>query len=193
MTPPLASILTCVDLPAVELQAARMDGELFGIDECFSPVDLPEAQTQRAHALASILPERLIAEQLTAAWIWGVTDLMPTRHQLCAAAGARARPANPRGLAIREVVIDEGEIVSLGALSVTSPLRTAFDITRSSTSFGPEEQSMVLRLLVLAGSTIQECREFLNGRRNLPGKRLTRDRLDTLEAAQAARNQSDAA
>lgn len=182
MTSSLAPVLSCTDLPFAELQAARIDGELFGIDECFSPIDLPEQSTQRARALARFLPERLIAEQLTAAWIWGVLSVMPARHQFCVAAGARARPANPRKLSIREVVIEEHDLLVIGGLLITSPRRTAIDLIRCSPAFDSDDRSLVLRLLHLAGSSVHECRQLLNSRRNLPGKRLSRARLNELEA-----------
>lgn len=183
MPAPLGPILSHVDLPEAELCAARLDGEVFRVDEWFSPIDLPDRASLRALALASLLPERLIAEQRTAAWILGATNVSPVRHQFCAAAGARARPANPRGLSIREVVIDEVEIIEIAGLRVTSPLRTAFDLTRSGDTFDAADQEMVNRLLMIAEAGVDGLWSLLQARRNLPGKRRTVARLRELAVA----------
>ena len=49
------------------------------------------------------------------------------------------------------IVIDEDEIVVLGGVRVTSPLRTACDLVRSATQFDAALQLVVLQLLGLAG------------------------------------------
>lgn len=182
MAPKLAVILSTVDLPEAELCAARLDGELFSVDGCFSPVDQVEVSTVRAMALASLLPDRLIAEQHTAAWIMGVIDLPPRRHQFCAAIGARARPANPHRMSIREVVITDSEIGTYGGLRVTTPLRTAVDITRCSPTFPLADQALVRALLAFGNIAVEDCHALIALRRNLPGKRRTLERLGSLKS-----------
>ena len=183
MPPSLAPVLSQIDLPMAELCAARLDGELFRVDECFVPVDEIEQPAHRALALSPFLPERLIAEQRTAAWILGVLKAAPVQHQFCVAIGARARPVNSRRISIREVVISESEIVSYAGLRVTSPLRTAVDLIRSSSQFGADEQQLVHELLKLGNVTTADCRLALGQRRNLPGKRRAIERLDKLQAS----------
>ena len=56
MTPILPPVLGALDLPAPELHAARLDGEVFALDECFCPIDEIEQSIHRARALAAILP-----------------------------------------------------------------------------------------------------------------------------------------
>ena len=177
MTPRLAPVLSRRDLPEAELYAARLDGEVFAIDECFCPVDEIEQRTHRARALAAILPARLIAEQRTAAWVLGVLDRPPARHQLCADAGARARPPSTARMTVREVVIDDSELLSYAGMRVTTPLRTALDLARFSTDFGPDEHSLIERLAALGSFGLAECRTALEKRRNLPGKRLALHRF----------------
>src|SRR5690554_476773 len=135
MTHRLDAVLSPVDLPAAELSAARLDGELFSIADRFTPVDLPESATSRAQALAQELSARVIVEMRSAAWVLGATAVVPVNPEFCSRAEARAKPAAIRRLAVREVVIEDDEILCLGGVRVTSPLRTASDLIRSSPGF----------------------------------------------------------
>jgi hypothetical protein len=174
----LAPVLHVGDLPLAELCAARLDGELVAVDECYSPVDEPVSCNHRAQALARFGPQRLIAEQRTAAWIWGASLDPPAKHQWCASTNARARPPVPSRGSVREVVIDPDEIVSLGRVRVTTPLRTAVDLARFSPRFTEPEQSVVEALVALFALSGAECRAALERRRNLPNKNLAVARLD---------------
>ena len=170
MTVRLPAVLSTDDLPLAELFAARLDGELFRVDDCFAAVDEIEQPRHRAAALHAGLSERLIAEQLSAAWIWGALDTAPEQHQLCVATGARVSHAHPPWMTVREVVIGTHEIASLGGVLLTTPLRTAVDLAR----FGADFDHGILARL---GVRPQECLEYLDRRRNLPGKKLARQRL----------------
>ena len=78
---------------------------------------------------------------------------------------------------MREVVIDDGDVVTLGGFPVTSPLRTAVDLARFSPVFGEVERSIVRFLAASDGFGLPDCRATLDRRRNLPAKRLAFDRL----------------
>ena len=176
----LDPVLTTDDLPLAELHAARLDGELFALDSCFCPVDQWEYPTLRANTIARQWPYRLIAEQRTAAWIYGVVPSPPSRHDLCADIGARARPTNLRLANVREVVMDPGDTVRIGELEVTTPLRTVVDLTRFSATFDNAEREMCRALLQLGGTGLDECIALMNRRRNLPNKRVALIRLASL-------------
>jgi hypothetical protein len=180
MSPRLPAVLSPADLAMAELCSARLDGDLFGIADCFAPVDLPERALHRAQSFAHQLSERVIVERLSAAWVFGATPLPPTIPQLCSASDARAKPATLRRLAVREVVIDDDEVVSFGRVRVTSPLRTACDLVRSSDEFDAEVKLVVTRLLRLSGASTGDCMVLLDRRRNLPGKKRTLHRLRCL-------------
>jgi hypothetical protein len=166
----LGLVLTPTDLPLAELCAARLDGQLFQVDEAYSPVDQPELPATRAASLAIHCEQRLIAEQRSAAWIWGASALPPRRHELCASLGARARPTYVQRTLVREVVIDENDIVVIGGVQVTTPLRTIADLARFSSQFGTDEKELVRRLLVIGGLSLDDCRQHLDRRQNLPLK-----------------------
>jgi hypothetical protein len=173
----LHHVLTVTDLPLAELHAARLDGELYALDGCFCPIDEPELQVLRAESIVAQWPYRLIAEQRSAAWVLGVIDTPPRRHELCADIGARARPTNLRRASVREVVIDASEILRIGTLDVTTPLRTAVDLARFSVDFGSSEREMCAGLMRLGSFGVTDCEESMNSRKNLPNKKLALERL----------------
>jgi hypothetical protein len=173
----LPPVLSAHDLPVAELFAARLDGELFRIDDCFAPIDEIVQPEHRALALRSGLPERLIAEQRSAAWIWGATDAPPVHHQLCVAPGARISAPPVGWMRVREVVITASELTTIGGMQVTNPLRTVIDLARFSESFGEAEARIVTVLARLADLGLGECLDDMNGRRNLPNKRQAIERL----------------
>jgi hypothetical protein len=158
----------------------RLDGEVVGVDEWFGSVDVPPSAHQRAASLSVICEHRFIVEQRSAAWVWGVLAEPPHRHELCSSIGARARSAYPQRVRAREVVIDESEWLQLAGVRVTTPLRTTMDYVRFAAEF---DAQLALRLLRLSRVSAAECAELIDRRRNLPGKRLARERLRELAAA----------
>jgi hypothetical protein len=176
----LQPVLTAHDLPVPELMAARLDGELAVLDGAWTPVDEIEQPRHRALSLALRLPDRVIIEQRSAAWVWGATLLPPNEHQLCAAIGARVRPG-AGWPPVREVVIDDDEIWTFGVAKVTCPMRTVIDLVRFADAFDDELAATVIALLDIGGLEIQQCLEAMEGRRNLPSKRRARARLAALQ------------
>jgi hypothetical protein len=173
----LPPILTSNDLPLTELHALKLDGDLFMIDDAFSPVDHPATITQRARSLAVVCTSRLIAEQRTAAWVWGAVEYPPARLELCASIGARARVSDTGRISLREVVIDDSEVVALGGIRLTTPLRTALDLLRFQPSL---DVTLVTRLLRIGNLSIERCAAVLDARNNLPQKKLAAARLREL-------------
>jgi hypothetical protein len=172
----LAPVLSEHDLPSAELRAAALDGELFALDGCWVPIDQPETASQRAMALAVQLPDRVIVERRSAAWVLGLLDTPPRPHELCTAIGARVRTGDGWP-APREVVIGDDETVVLGGIQVTTPLRTLIDLARFSAEF---EKSIAFGLLALGRITVEEVIGAIGQRRNLPGKNLALERLEAL-------------
>ncbi|CAN5185124.1 hypothetical protein BH09ACT3_BH09ACT3_02640 [soil metagenome] len=173
----LNSVLSSIDLPTAELDAARLDGELFRIDGCFAPIDEPDRAALRAGSLAARFSPRLIAEQRSAAWVLGVLDAPPRTHQLCAALDSRVRPADLSGIEVREVVIEETDLLSVGGFRITSVLRTVIDLARFSPTFGSDEMGTVRGLAELGAHCLADYVAQMERRRNLPGKRRAIERL----------------
>jgi hypothetical protein len=129
MTPRIPAVLTTADLPVAELASARLDGELFGLAGSWCPIDALDAPATRAGAIEPAAPRRAVAERMTAAWIYGLAP-EPAEHQFCVDVSARIGNPPRTGVRLREVRIAADDIVLLGRLSVTSPLRTAVDLAR---------------------------------------------------------------
>ncbi|MCU1424674.1 MAG: hypothetical protein JWM51_965 [Microbacteriaceae bacterium] len=174
----LAPVLHAGDLPLAELCAARLDGEVVAVDECYCPIDELIVARHRADALSRCWPERLIAEQRTAAWIWGAATDPPAKHQWCASTTARARPPVPSRGSVREVVIASDEIATIARLRLTTPLRTAVDMARFSPRFDGADERVVAALISGFGLSLADCRAALHRRRNLPNKNLAWSRLE---------------
>jgi hypothetical protein len=178
----LPLVLTELDLPLPELLAARLDGELFTVDDAFAPLDEIEQPAHRAHAILDAAPARFIAEQHSAAWVWGVLARPPRSHEFCVDIGARVSGATARIQRVREVVIEPHEIALFGSAKVTAPLRTVVDLARFSERFGETEERAVRGLMTAAHLTVEECVDELNRRRNLPNKRQAAERIRSLAA-----------
>lgn len=173
----LAPVLSVHDLPLPELRAMMLDGELVAVDDAFAPIDQPSGPAQRAASVAMYCQQRFIAEQRTAAWIWGATVDPPSRHELCVSIGARARTNHPGRLHVREVVITAEETVILGAARVTTPMRTVLDLARFQDPF---DADLVRSLIQVSHLTVGACIAELRDRRNLPQKKLALARLSSL-------------
>lgn len=180
MAAALSSVLTPDELPLAELHAARLDGELMPLGFGFCPIDLPEAPALRALSLRSAVPERVIAEQHTAAWIWGALAAPPARHTLCVAAEARVSRAPIAWAHLREVSIEVHELAVLAGLRLTTPLRTAFDLARWQHPFTEQDAEALRGLAAVGGFGLRELIGRARQGRNLPHRLRTLDRIEAV-------------
>jgi hypothetical protein len=180
--PRLPSVLTIRDLPAAELGALRLDGEIYELAAGWCPIDELESPAHRAAAVLGERSPRLIAELGSAAWIWGTVVSLPRTVEFCVDLGARARlPPSPL-VRVRELVLDPTDRVDFGIATVTSPLRTAVDLARFRAPLGDAESAAIVALARLGDFGLEQCRELLDRRRNLPEKRRALERLGELLA-----------
>jgi hypothetical protein len=177
MSQRLASVLSRSDFATPELGALVLDGEAYRVDECVAPLDEIDGPILRAAALAAQLPARLIAEQHSAAWIWGAQPQPPVRHEVCADITARARPAVGALLSVREVVLLHEDTLPIAGILVTTPMRTAIDLARFVADWDNVEAQTVQALLRLGECSILDCARAMNRKRNLPNKRIALERL----------------
>jgi hypothetical protein len=182
MTYRLPAVLSESDFDVAELSALVLTGEVYRVGECVSPADVVPAPQHRAAALRAVLPEKLIAEQRTAAWVWGALFVAPHRYDVCADAGRRSRVMDPTRFTLREVVITEDEMVDFDGMKVTTPMRTAIDIARFSADFGDGDADIIARLMLGFNFDARMCVGVMDGRRNLPNKRVATARLIAAEA-----------
>ncbi len=134
---PTPRLLTSDDWPEAELRAAVLAGELVAVGRCWASPAEPQVPALRAAAHAWRLPDRrLVAGGRSAAWIWGATAREPAVPEVVAPPNLRVRvDADVR---LREVRLEDGDVVVLGTVRVTTPLRTALDLLRAPGPFATD-------------------------------------------------------
>ncbi|MEJ1230619.1 MAG: hypothetical protein WDM88_08520 [Galbitalea sp.] len=173
MSSRLPAALSRRDLPAPELTALVLDGEAYRLDDCAAPIDQVAGPLLRAAVLAAELPARLIAEQHTAAWVWGALPQPPGRHEGlrrhhgAGAAGPRRAPerAGGRHPARRHRPAlgrprDDPRCARRSISHGSSPAGTS---RRRGSSPNCSRWPAV---------SVVECARVMNRRRNLPNKRI---------------------
>lgn len=165
------------DLPEAELQAARLDAEVYRLAGAYCPIDEIEIPAHRALAALADRSARLIAELSTASWIWGAISRAPDPLEFCAGIDARARLTPGGRVAVREVVLDPGDVESLEGVRVVSPLRTAVDLARFRAEFGAAEIAEVTALARIGDFALADALALMNRRPNLHAKRRAAIRL----------------
>lgn len=172
------SVYELTGLSPVELQAMRLDGEVYRLADAYVPIALPEVAEIRAAAVLGERSPRLIAARETAAWIWGATVARPAADEFVVDIDARWRPRAHERIGVIEAVIEPGDVALLNGLKVTSRVRTVIDLCRFSPQFARREVDMVRVLADAGGFTAGECAELVHSRPRLAGKRRTLERLD---------------
>ncbi|WP_144658949.1 hypothetical protein [Paenarthrobacter nicotinovorans] len=116
-----------------ELQGMAVDGILLPLyGKSYASPGVAITQRIRARSAALGVPERIrtkvVAGRLTAAWIYGCASppgklslLVDAKHRISSLRGTLA-------CSLHEVRLGQLDVVSLGGMLVTSPLRTAADI-----------------------------------------------------------------
>lgn len=148
-----------------ELQSMAADGVLAQFHQHgFTLPDAPASPQVRARTVAHSVPaavrQRVVAGRMTAAWIYGCAA-EPDRLALLVDAKRRISSLrNTRGCTLHEVRLGPFDVVSMGGLMVSSPLRTAVDIALHVDPYralpalaallARPERDVRLRLLVLA-------------------------------------------
>lgn len=173
--PTLSNVLSTSDLPAPELHAARLDGEVIPALAGFAVVDEPHGPGRRLGAALAGRSRRIIAELGTAVWVWGLRTHPPQPLEVCVDLAARARLRFDPTATLREVMIDPDEVATFDGRRVTTPLRTLLDLAR----LGDLDADVARGLAGLGGFGLEACRAGLERRRNLPGKRLAMQRLES--------------
>lgn len=175
----LPSVLNASDLPLPELAAARLDGEVYAIDECFAPIDQANTSRARAHALWSLVGDRAIAEGESALWIYGHLNDPPQRHTLCVPRTNRITVFRTGRTIVRETRMAEGDTQLIDRMQITSPTRTAFDLVMSP-EFGPSEHAALVWLIRRLGADAAACRSRIETTMHLPWRRAALDRLEAV-------------
>lgn len=117
-------------LSRAELTAACLDGDLVGLGEGFVPADTIETAAMRAASLRPLVGERMAATHRSAAWVHGLIDEVPVRHDLQRISAHRLHEPVDRRFVYRDPRIPDEDLVRLGGVPVTTPGRTIADLAR---------------------------------------------------------------
>ncbi|MBX7443557.1 MULTISPECIES: type IV toxin-antitoxin system AbiEi family antitoxin [unclassified Arthrobacter] len=174
-----------------ELQSLAADGLLARFHQHgYILPGLGASPQLRARAAAGVVPaairQRVVAGRMTAAWIYGCAA-EPDRLALLVDAKRRVSSLrSTRGCTLHEVRLGPFDVVSLGGLMVSSPLRTALDIALHveperavpalAALLSRPEQDVRLRLLVRA----------IEASPRMPHKRAALEKLGGLASALVA-------
>lgn len=141
----------------------------------------------RARAAAGVVPaairQRVVAGRMTAAWIYGCAA-EPDRLALLVDAKRRVSSLRgTRGCTLHEVRLGPFDVVSLGGLMVSSPLRTALDI-----ALHVEQERAVPALAALLSRPQQDVRlrllvRAIEASPRVPHKRAALEKLGRLAPA----------
>jgi hypothetical protein len=173
----LPAVLSEREFSVAELGALRLDGEVYRVDDTVVPLDQVLTPQLRAEVLSARLSDRLIAEQHSAAWVWGAVAQPPVPHEVCSNIAARTRPVFGASLNIREVVLSSTDTTTISTLVLTTPMRTAIDLARFVADWTHAEARIATGLMRIGGFGAIDCAKAINSRRNLPNKLLALERL----------------
>lgn len=173
---PTPRLLTSDDWPEAELRAAVLAGELVAVGRCWASPAEPQVPALRAAAHAWRIPDRrLVAGGRSAAWIWGATAREPAVPEVVAPPNLRVRvDADVR---LREVRLEDGDVVVLGTVRVTTPLRTALDLLRAPGPFAADARDCLQGLVAIGVADPDAVRARLDALGTVPMVRQAARRL----------------
>ncbi|MBT2499863.1 hypothetical protein J7E25_12255 [Agromyces sp. ISL-38] len=183
----LPMVLGTDDLPLAELCAARIDGELVAIDDGWSPIDEPDLPALRAAVVALRAPRALVIERLSAAWVYGGLHTPPAIAQFCVPHRSRIAVISDHRSIVREVTINEADIVDFGPSRCTTVARTAFDLLRDAALTDDASESVVATLFADRPGLADEVALRFDEARRMPHKLRALERLDRARRAGSVR------
>ncbi|GAA3771883.1 hypothetical protein GCM10022240_25000 [Microbacterium kribbense] len=155
-------------LSSAELTAACLDGHLVALGEGYIPADAVETAALRAASLRELLPPGVAATHRSAAWIHGAPAAPPARHRVQRVSARRLHHRIDRRLQFHDTRMPPADVVRIGGVLVTTPIRTLVDLTRTA---GPGHRRAAL-LMVQAGiADAEDAIAWLHASPGLPGKR----------------------
>ncbi|HEY0375299.1 MAG TPA: hypothetical protein VGC94_10915 [Amnibacterium sp.] len=164
----LPSVLDASHLPLAERCAVRLDGDGFVLGDGLIAADEPDGPAQRASSVAADARRYgLVLGGWTAAWVHGATERLrrPLDLQTDRDGGARTKL-----LPVREVAFGRRDVAAVGAVKVTTPLRTAVDLARLEAGLSDETRAALAHLVALSGLTWAQAVASLAATQKSPGK-----------------------
>ncbi|KPG84181.1 hypothetical protein [Frigoribacterium sp. RIT-PI-h] len=162
----LPLVLTDDDLPETELRAAALDGQVYAVGDSWRSIAEIDDHVGRAIAVGSALGAGVVAAERTAAWVWGARGPAPLPHSGLVVSPARVKHRG-RGSVIRQVVIDDDEIVTARGVAAATPARTGGARARRD-NWTPQDETAAGDVSTQQGVTSAEAVAVLDRRGRLP-------------------------
>ncbi|WP_405372943.1 MULTISPECIES: SAM-dependent methyltransferase [unclassified Microbacterium] len=124
-------------LSTAELTAARLDGDVIELGEGFIPADAVETREMRAASLRSLTGPHRAVTHASAAWVHGAIDEPPLVHAVQRASPTRTGFPLDLRVHFRDLQLPVDDVVALGGVLVTTPVRTFVDLIRAHVSSPP--------------------------------------------------------
>jgi hypothetical protein len=172
----LSAFLRPPALPLAELSAARLDGDLFALDDGYCSIDEPDTVDLRAEILSRLVPDWAVVAGQSAAWLHGALSMPPRIHEAFVRPARRGSLVSSRALLVRQIRMDADDVETLGGMLVTTPLRTAIDLARDHDVGSPGFDALS-RLVDSRLVGAEAVERWLSVNRRLAGRRRVLTRL----------------
>jgi hypothetical protein len=160
-----------------ELSAARLDGHVVELGDAYIPADLSESADVRASSIARLVRPGTAAAGPTAAWVHGAGDAPPAVHHIRRSVPRRVRPQLTNRVIFHDGPLSEGEIVRLGDIDVSTPLRTMLDLA-TGVHRDPRLREWIEHLAYAHPSLVAESIDAMADWNRVPGSRIGRSVLE---------------
>ncbi|GAA4743666.1 hypothetical protein GCM10025783_14080 [Amnibacterium soli] len=176
----LAPALDPGSFPEAERSVLLLDGEAVPLGLTVIPVDVPVGPAVRAASLAAAVARfDLVVDLRTAAWVHGAVPALP-RPLTLAVDVSRSRRTKLVVPPPREARFRHDDLLRLGGVLVTTPLKTAFDLLRLDDDADPALDALAAALLREAGLTAAVAAALAHLQPGCPHKQRGIDRLAAL-------------
>lgn len=175
----LPAALDTEQFSEAERSALRLDGECVPVGLTVVPVDVPVGPAVRAASLRAATERYdLVLDLRTAAWVHGAVATLPRPLTLA------VDVTRTRGTKIvpppREAHFRPDDLIRLGGVRVTTPLKTAFDLLRLDEHGDEATDRVAAALLRVAGLSPSVAAALAHLQRRSPYKQRGIDRLAAL-------------
>jgi very-short-patch-repair endonuclease len=142
-------------------------------------VDLPDTREHRLAAARLVIPPAGVLCQLTAAWIYRADVRREDDLDVHVGFPEGRRIRSQPGLVVSQETLKPADILTLDGVSVTSPVRTAYDCLRLLR--GRERLVVADALTHLEVTTVEELRRYFATQRRMRNLRIAERLLDDIE------------
>jgi hypothetical protein len=140
---------------------------------------VPDSRELRLASIRLVLPAGAFVCGLTAAWLYGIEAQDPRQQMIWYGARTGRKLTARPGCLFRQITVDDGDLVMIDGVYVTTPLRTVFDCGRWLSLV--EAVVVADALSHSAQTTREELAAYLSTHRRLRGVRQLDRVLDLIE------------